>query len=712
MAVSRIRIRARARALGVAVVVGVVVLIGTVGASPSGVAAGKKTPQPTALSFGVPRVVDPIHTYGEPDVKVGPPRSDRTADMIVSGPAGTGTQRSVLNYSVDGGNSFRVVADVPQGAQPAELPSKSTDGPGGGDTEAIFGRDGTLFYDDLYALTCFEAAVVTDSGANVHSSPTGCSFPGGDRQWYGLYDPAPGDHTVSPYRASSRLLYLSYDDLQDEARVDKSVDGLTFTQAGTYGDGTDGSEGYSVADSNLVVDQKTGDAVAAVVGEGHALGLAVGEPDAAGNLTFHYNAVTGPRPGDPELLFPVVAQDQARNLYVAWAEDCDVSGPTCYHVFYTSASAASGWTDWSPPTQVDSPPSNTNVFPWLAAGGDGLIDVVWYGTNLREDPSALNPDKAWNVYLAQVSSADTAHPQIQQTKVSPHPNHYGDICLLGAGCITGQGNRNLADFFQVTIDHQGRARVAYDDTSNGLIQPGFEPSNGAFDHAGAPVVTLATQTGGLNMLTGQPLPAGESTTPVSGVADPVADALVNKPLGGTNAPGADITDVSLSRASDNLQVKITTTGNSLGAAAAQAGAAFGQLVVRWQDGRDLYYAEVEQPATGGTTSYFAGKTQSIDLCSVSACTPHYLTYPGPPNGGSEVTGSTEPAPGGGTTYTVTVPVQAVGDPAPSALLEEVAAYAFAAPQSARQPVTNAQAEVEQGIPVTIEGTKTFNTRPN
>jgi hypothetical protein len=707
MTVSLARARSHARALCLAVVVAVAMLVATVG-TPHSDAAARTAAQQTAPSFGVPRVVDPIHTYGEPDVKVGPARSDRTADMIVSGPAGTGTQRSVLNYSVDGGDSFRVVADVPQGAQPAEVPSKSTDGPGGGDTEAVFGRDGTLFYDDLYALTCFEAAVVTDSGANVRSTPAGCSFPGGDRQWYGLFDPAPADQSVSPYHGSSRLLYLTYDDLQEEARVDKSVDGLSFTQAGVYGDGTDG---YSVADSNLVVDQKTGDVLAAVVGEHHALGLAVGEPNASGDLTFHYNAVTGPRPGDPELLFPVVAQDSARNLYLVWAEECDISGPTCFHVFYTSASAAAGWTDWAPPRQVDSPPSNTNVFPWLAAGGDGLIDVVWYGTDLREDPSKLNPDKAWNVYLAQISRADTARPRIQQARVSPHPNHYSDICLNGAGCITGQGNRNLADFFQVTIDNEGRARVVYDDTSNGLIQQGFEPTSGVFDHAGAPVVTLATQSAGLNMLTGDPLPPGESTAPVTGVGDPLADALVNKPLGGTNAPGADITDVSLARAAGALQIEVTTTGDSLGAAAAQAGAAFGQLVVRWQEGRDLYYAEVEQPATGGPSSFFAGGVQSIDLCSVSACTPHYLTYPGPPNGGSEVTGTADPAAGGGTTYVLTVPLDAVGDPAPGALLEEVAAYAFAAPQSARQPVTNAQAEVEQGIPVQIEGTRTFNSRP-
>src|SRR4051812_50079775 len=69
--------------------------------------AGTKTPAATkaaapATTFGVPRIVDPIHTYGEPDIKVAP-----NGDIHVSGPAGTGVQRSIWNVSKDGGDSWR-----------------------------------------------------------------------------------------------------------------------------------------------------------------------------------------------------------------------------------------------------------------------------------------------------------------------------------------------------------------------------------------------------------------------------------------------------------------------------------------------------------------------------------------------------------------------------------------------------------------------------
>src|SRR5437588_736300 len=91
-------------------------------------------------------------------------------------------------------------------------------------------------------------------------------------------------------------------------------------------------------------------------------------------------------------------------------------------------------------------------------------------------------------------------PATTLVKVSPHPMHYNDICLQGTGCITSQGNRNLADFFSVTIDNTGAAEVVYDDTSNGLAQPGFTPTNNqTADHAGAPVVTVARQSSAMGL---------------------------------------------------------------------------------------------------------------------------------------------------------------------------------------------------------------------
>src|SRR3954462_6435153 len=93
-----------------------------------------------------------------------------------------------------------------------------------------------------------------------------------------------------------------------------------------------------------------------------------------------------------------------------------------------------------------------------------------------------------------------AAPSKTLVKVTPHPMHYDSICLAGTGCIASQGNRNLADFFEINIDRTGAAGIVYDATSTGLLQPGFAPDNlQLVDHPGAGVVTVARQSSGLGL---------------------------------------------------------------------------------------------------------------------------------------------------------------------------------------------------------------------
>src|SRR5258708_29309928 len=65
-----------------------------------------QTPPP--IKFEVPAVVDPIHTNGEPDIGI-----DVFGRVFVSGPTGTGTQRSTWFGSVDRGHTFRIITPDP-----------------------------------------------------------------------------------------------------------------------------------------------------------------------------------------------------------------------------------------------------------------------------------------------------------------------------------------------------------------------------------------------------------------------------------------------------------------------------------------------------------------------------------------------------------------------------------------------------------------------
>jgi hypothetical protein len=647
------------------------------------------------VTFGVPRLADPIHDYGEPDIAVAP-----SGSVHVSGPQGTGVQRSIWNISVDGGDSYRIVDDLrfndgnPVNCDQVACPSKSTLGPGGGDTEIYVTKNNQSFYNDLWALACFTAGTTKDDGKTVDSAPNGCSQNGlanADRQWMTAYDPSPSDRTISPYKGPTPVVYMAYNGPQ----VDMTTDGIDYTTSAGQYKGNTGSP--------WIVDQHTGK-VMTITQDGNTLQLGVGSPDEAGKLEFEYNDIAD-RDDPPGLLFPTLSQDTDRNIYAVWTEDHN------FQVYYTWASAADGWKKWAPVRQVSKPPAKVNVFSWSTSGGPGMLDVAWYGTPDNVQSPDDQAHQVWYLYFAQVDHANTTSPHMVQVQASPHPMHYNDICLQGTGCIASVGNRNLADFFKIVLDNAGRARIVYADTSNRLME-GTTPTTGTppegADHAGAPVDTVVTQSTGLNAWTGKPLAPLESTNPISGVNDPIGDALW-QPLGGTELKAADITKATIEQDGDNLVIKVGLREGRLADVATATAATAAQLVVRWQvrgtptTGDPIYYAQVEElPGGGAAPVASAGPARSVDLCSVSACKPNYVVYPGP-----DATRSMVDVGFANQTYTITVPLAAVGGPAASTVFEEVEAHVAAEPKSATVPDSQINAFPDE-TPTVVDATRTWN----
>ena len=119
------------------------------------VGTGSSTAAGGRIAFQTPTLVDPIHTFGEPDIGV-----DAHGRVFSSGPTGTGTQRSMWLGSVDGGQTFRPISPGP----PPSALSGTIDPPGGGDTDLNFSRNGnTQYFTDLYALTCLRVAVTPET---------------------------------------------------------------------------------------------------------------------------------------------------------------------------------------------------------------------------------------------------------------------------------------------------------------------------------------------------------------------------------------------------------------------------------------------------------------------------------------------------------------------------------------------------------------------
>lgn len=703
------------------------------------------------IAFGTPTVVDPIHTWGEPDVALNPV----SGDYYSSGPTGTGTQRSMWEQSVDGGHTFRELA--PNGS-PNALEGTNAP-PGGGDTDIAFDHTGKQYFADLYALTCFRMAVADADGENIQQNvfPGGCAGqPPADRQWFAVWD-----------RASGPIVYLEYNDVgatQDPsydlnnvngvanngsaAQWVKSTDGLNYTPAGS---------GESCCpDGYPSIYQPTGQVFQAGSDDNGDLALNIGTPDGNGNLTFldagadQSQLITAVPAawmcahGDPNDLFPVSSLDSAGNLYVLFVTEptgksCALTGPestnsyptdpTRQQIWVAAASRASGWRQWTPPYPVSDGRAATgdavNVMPWIKAGAPGLADGVWYGSGAGADgkvvDASTNDGQSWNVFMSrlqfpvdQAGQITGRPPQPSLVQVTPHPMHYGDICELGTFCISQQGNRNLADFFNLTLDQDGRAVIVYDDTSNMLLQPGAPSNAQAADHAGAPVVTIAHQTSGPGVFSRQRFalpPAGPSNAPVEGMADPSGDALYPV-VGGANVPGLDLTASSLATDGTNLVVTMRAADlSALQATESSVQAPFLSYVTRWvmhdpTGPRDaIYYAEMEVDPSGAP-AFYAGQAQSVDLCSVSACFPHVITYPEAGPGANTVRGTLDTKNG---LITITVPLADVGSPTGASELQEVGAYAFAQahPHAA---TTNAQAQLDD-VPLEVDGVCCYNFVP-
>jgi hypothetical protein len=354
--------------------------------------------------------------------------------------------------------------------------------------------------------------------------------------------------------------------------------------------------------------------------------------------------------------------------------------------------------------------------PWATAGSAGRLAVVWYGTDDNiHNPSSQDVHQAWNVYLDVVTNAASASPTVRQMPVTRHPMHYGTICLTGLNCIRQNppGNRNLADFFNVTTDpRDGAIVITYDDTSNELKQ--HDPSGSVAPpeqvaHRGAPVVMAVRQNGGPGLfgtnVTGSPA-TGTS------VPDGTNDAVFDPIYGTTTTPQLDLRSVSASRSGGDLVIRMTVASlENLQNAFAATGSQAVDYVVRWvgapqqtADGvrNPLWYAAVEI-TPGGSPSFFAGLARSVELCSVSGCFPHIIEYPEPPYDGTSVSGQLVTDNGlNSDTWVIRVPANVVGNPAVGSLLESFGAYSFARNKPASFPITNAEAEA--GItPIMIDG---------
>lgn len=158
-------------------------------------------------------------------------------------------------------------------------------------------------------------------------------------------------------------------------------------------------------------------------------------------------------------IFPVGDTDTTGNVYAAWSMN---NARTNEFAIWFAASHDGGKTFYGP-FQISKGPG-TAVLPWLAAGDDGRVDVVWYQTSTVGDPNLLPKSAAWNVMFGQSLNASGREPVFTVSQASDHVNHVGPI---STGGLIGSSDRSLLDYFEVNIGPDGLANIAYAD--NGTL---------------------------------------------------------------------------------------------------------------------------------------------------------------------------------------------------------------------------------------------------
>src|SRR2546429_2337885 len=621
---------------------------------------GGPTPNPSfptgGISFGAHTIIDPQRTEGEPLVHI-----DQAGNIWETGPWGFSTAQGFVARSTDNGDSFHIVS--PNGLRPNPAPA------GGGDSDIITDDKGRHYFQDLEGLAQIGVAASNDQDNSWRKTFFAAMPPVDDRQWLAIDD---GISTG----VSDNTIFLSYRQIPGGSQVLSSagstgptdlVGGLVYTNAATST-----FVGAGAPCGRLIFDPVLRNLYLPCVQANHIhVSKAHVNPGQRDMLAFS-STDTPSRPGGSiGNLFASLTTDQAGNVYVAWVD-------TANNNVYLTVSTDAG-TSWSTPLQVNGDPANTNDMPLAVAGPSGTVDIGFYGTDARGDPnnfpSWLNNRVAatsvkWFVYFPQVQAATTLTPTIYQVKASEHPTDYGQICTGGLGCSVSGGDRTLADFFTLALDHDGAARIVMNDLTN--------------QHHGAALFAL-TQVAGPSAY-GTTL-KNRSPNPTNGVTDASGDAQVPHyaPLGAaSNQPALDLLSIKVSQP-DLSHLTVTLKLKSLASLLPPTGADGVIWLTRWQflstgdDGEESYrifYVGADSLARQAP-SYFAGTgTYASDLdVQGTGCvtnTPRnckIVVYPEE----SPATGTINSATG---TLTVTASLADLGSPIQGDTLFSVTALTF------------------------------------
>jgi hypothetical protein len=439
------------------------------------------------LSFGAPQYIDTARAGGEPVSQVA-----QDGSIIVSAHAGTthvyknpaaapgspdfvvGYTNETLNWrSADDGKTWKYIGVAGQAAGPHTVTSS-----GFSDPDLAMDYSGRIYNTEINLANDSVFSSVDDG----QSFPFGNPLAGnGDRPWLTGQDP----NEVFLYINSTPFHYLQ-----------RSTDGgQTFT---TVAGDTPGSTDFPATGKlqNDPLNPHHG-----LIGPDGVDGITISPDDGA-----TWQEYPGAHLGKSTQFFGAPAVDRAGWAYVAAAGGYGGSSDTTPSGEVTFAYFNRDTTEWNDGKITIPTPAGDALWPWMAAGDDGRVAVVWY-QSLAGKPDEFYIYAAYtlNGHGTTVTCSDGSSqfvpPQFSVVNVSGRPIHVGKICLQGTNCNANTsfeaGDRRLGDFFTVNYDLQGNIFIASGDTRLTSLTGSAKP-------VGNPIFMM--QNGGAPLLT-EPIPA-------------------------------------------------------------------------------------------------------------------------------------------------------------------------------------------------------------
>lgn len=410
------------------------------------------------------------------------------AAAIQGSPAGTDFWRST-----NGGTSFTYLGQ-PDGAQNPTFGNATFGGVGGGDEDIALGSP--------FVLVNSNGVTVNSTGrvylSSLFSDGTGVAPPESitvansinqGNSWAVSQTSVPIDDRQWTVANGPMNYYISYNDFAaalggvTNLVMLQSIDGgLTFTNGAFIGKqlGADISAFQGpmvITPGGTIYDVYTASATNTInlVKCASPCSLPALGSAPASNFPFRVTtAFVGPRNMSTVNVFPQVAVDKAGNIYIAWSTGRNI---------YLIGSSDDGNT-WTRPVQVNQGPETaTAIEPWLQAGDNGHVGLIWYGTNV----TANSPDNftafanaQWKLFYSLSPNALSSSPTFYQVVASGGTDlpdgvvHHGAICTVGTACPAG--TRNLAEYSSFTFDANGMANIVFAEDANtpdGLAQTDF-----------------------------------------------------------------------------------------------------------------------------------------------------------------------------------------------------------------------------------------------